>query len=84
MAMRTIRGKELRPIVTRQDLQGLTLYCDKASSYSQEDNHNAEVITTIVRIMIIPYFQVELSFPYKRGCQNKRDRRNSFLVAARF
>lgn len=48
-----IRGKELLPIGTRQHLQNLMLNCDKASSYSQEDKHNAEIITTMVSIMII-------------------------------
>lgn len=63
-----IRGKELLPIGTRQHLQNLMLNCDKASSYSQEDKHNAEIITTMVSIMIIWYFQVELGFRYKHGC----------------
>lgn len=66
--MMMISGKELLSVDTRQDLQNLILNCDKASSCSQEDKHNAETITTIVRIMIILHFQVELGFPYKDGC----------------
>lgn len=77
-----ITGKEPLPFVTRQDLQNLTLNCDKAPSYSQEFNHNTGIITAIITFMIIPYFQV---FPvFSSTSMGVKPNEGTFLVAARF
>lgn len=71
------KGKGTAPHFHKTVPAKLTLNCDKASSYSQEDNHSAEIMTTMNIWIIIPYFQVELGFPINMGVKTN-ERRSCF------
>lgn len=75
MAMMTIRGKELLPMVTCQGLQNATLNCGR-----QEDTHSAGVTSAVARITVSPCFAVKLC---NRGAKPTHTEGTS-LVAARF